>query len=439
VKKQGPRARQVADRRTQGLQAIPTAPSYHHESARRGARVEHRVPHPSRRSTYDETRNRDQPVPRPPNERFLDDAAVEALKPPGWLVEGLIPRRATVLIYGESGILKSFVAQGLAYSVATGHSWLGNQVTKGRAVYVAAEGRWGLGARSRAWKKANGFDGKVGVLFYPDALDMGPPTRDLRTQPDVEPFIDDLRPVKPTLVIIDTVARCLIGGDENSSRDMGYLVAAADKTRKELGATVVLIHHPVKKGQSERGSGALKAAMDTVILMRREGSLIEFVCKKQKDDDEFPTMYLRRRVVPLGAGLSSCVVEVAKGARPSVRDRLTEKQWEALIALQSFGKGGAKSGLWLAKTGFPEKTFHNVKNTLLVLKLITGGHSTPFKLTATANRLLKDRNGSLTTPTAATAPPLGDRARGSRKGRQGRKRKFSMRPGRGEDGDEDEG
>jgi hypothetical protein len=348
-----------------------------------------------------------------------------------------------VLLYGESGMYKSFNAMGLAYSVATGRPWLGQEVTKGRAVYVAAEGTAGLGARSRAWKEANGFAGPAGVLFYPDVLSMGPVRGFEGSQDDVERFISDLRQVKPSLVIIDTLARCLVGGDENSSRDMGVLVAAADRTCKELHATVVLIHHPVKRGQIERGSGALRGAMDTVIVMKGKGTLIEFECEKQKDAARFPTMYLRQKVVQLEPGLSSCIVEVVKGARPSLRDELTKKEWKALCALQTFGEGGAISGLWKAKTGFADRTFYNVRDGLLLHKLITGGRTQPFKLTATAKRLLKGRHGSTTSPTAATAPPSqGGRAVAVGKAGRGKNkkgRKFSMAPEHGEDGPEDEG
>jgi hypothetical protein len=359
------------------------------------------------------------------------------LKPPGGLVEGHIPRASTVLLYGESGICKSFTATGLAYSVATGRPWLGLEVMKGRAVYVAAEGSAGLGARSRAWKKANGFVGLAGVLFYPDVLNMGPVRGYEGLPQDVEQFILDLRPVKPTLVVIDTLARCLVGGDENSSRDMGYLVAAADRIRKELGATVLLVHHPGKSGQSERGSGALRAGVDTVIVMRRKGPLIEFECEKQKDAARFPTMYLRRKVVELDPGPSSCVVEAVK-EHPSAVDELNQKQRSALTALASLGQAGGMSSTWRETTGLKERTFHNVRKRLLALKLVCGGGRLPFKLTATAKRLLKDRHGSTTSPTAATAPPLrgaGQVAVG--KAGRGKKRIFSMRPERAEDGDED--
>ena len=55
---------------------------------------------------------------------------------------------------------------------------------------------------------------------------------------------------RPALIIVDTLARCMVGGDENSAKDMGLFIAHADALRKETGATVLIIHHTGKNGRA---------------------------------------------------------------------------------------------------------------------------------------------------------------------------------------------
>ena len=60
------------------------------------------------------------------------------------------------------------------------------------------------------------------------------------------PSSSQARREEPKLIIFDTLARCMVGGDENSPLDMGRAVAAADRVRVETGAAVLLVHHPTK-------------------------------------------------------------------------------------------------------------------------------------------------------------------------------------------------
>jgi hypothetical protein len=60
------------------------------------------------------------------------------------------------------------------------------------------------------------------------------------------------------VVIIDTLARAILGADENSSSDMGRAIGAAEKISRELQATIILAHHTGKdKEGGPRGSSSL--------------------------------------------------------------------------------------------------------------------------------------------------------------------------------------
>ena len=60
------------------------------------------------------------------------------------------------------------------------------------------------------------------------------------------------------LIVIDTLARAIAGGDENKSESMGQLVVHADAIRKETGAHVLFVHHSGKdQARGARGHSSL--------------------------------------------------------------------------------------------------------------------------------------------------------------------------------------
>jgi hypothetical protein len=59
-------------------------------------------------------------------------------------------------------------------------------------------------------------------------------------------------------LILDTLSRALAGGDENSSVDMGRLIARCDAVREMLGCTLEYVHHSGKdKSRGARGWSGL--------------------------------------------------------------------------------------------------------------------------------------------------------------------------------------
>ena len=92
--------------------------------------------------------------------------------------------------------------------------------------------------------------------------------------------------VDPRLIVFDTWARCLTGGDENSAKDVGEAIAELDELRFELECAVVVVHHTGKTGKEDRGSGALTGAVDTKLRLEpANGSNINIslTVEKQKN------------------------------------------------------------------------------------------------------------------------------------------------------------
>lgn len=219
----------------------------------------------------------------------IDDLA--GLPPPSWLVEGLVPDYGLGVLFGPSGTYKSFLALDWCLCVAAGVPWHRRPVVGGHVLYVALEGGRGLSRRVAAWKAK-----------HPDA-DPGP-----RMHFDVEPLdlldtghVDAVvraltarvRRDDVGLVVVDTLARAMPTGDENSTQDMGTLIAAADALARTFTATVMIVHHTGHNGGRERGSSSLPAAVDFRLGLDRVGvRRVRLRTEKQKDFDTADDLHL---------------------------------------------------------------------------------------------------------------------------------------------------
>jgi AAA domain len=126
----------------------------------------------------------------------------------------------------------------------------------------------------------------------------------------------------PDLIVFDTLARVSVGKDENSARDMGQVVEALDLLRRKYSATILLLHHTRKGGDSERGSSALRGAADVMIECKASSyaEVLELKCTKMKDSQPFDTLELGLHKEELPNGHSSLTV----GPTPNVLDRVAK-------------------------------------------------------------------------------------------------------------------
>ena len=236
--------------------------------------------------------------------RILSDTDLDRLPPLRWLVKGVLPAHSFSVLYGPSGIGKSFVALDLAYSVGLGNSWYSHEVVQGDVLYVSAgEGGYGLKYRRNAWRQFNATETE-NVSYGLEAVQLA-------NAAHVKQFLRAID--EPDLIILDTLARCAVGVDENSVDGMGQVVQGIDTIREETGAAVMVVHHsgkPDKEGRSTyRGSTALEAAADTMIEVAKDskGRLL-LNCHKQKEAREFYPIRFKLETVALAKGESAVAV-----------------------------------------------------------------------------------------------------------------------------------
>lgn len=208
----------------------------------------------------------------------------------GYLVKGLLPAASMCSLYGPSGSGKSFLAVSLACHIATGTPWDGRKVDRGAVIYIVGEGGVGVPRRIKGWSDEY-YDGRDVANLYSikTPIFMASPAQVSELLVATQQVTRETG-LPARLIVVDTVARCFGGGDENRAADMGSFIAGCDRIKAVTGATILLIHHTGKNLESgARGSSALRAALDAEFLLKRElqdGTAITLTCTKMKDSIE---------------------------------------------------------------------------------------------------------------------------------------------------------
>lgn len=303
--------------------------------------------------------------------RTLDIVTADELRnspPVQWLIEGMVPEQGLAVLYGPPNVGKSFVALDWALSVAAGRPWGGLAVRQGPIVYVVAEGGGGMGSRVDTWTKATGC-GVEDAHMVRGPIQLHEPVEQILLANGLHE-----RGIVPKLIVFDTLAQCFVGGDENSSKDMGRWLAGARTFQSSLGATVLAVHHSTKAEGSERGSSALRGAADTMMRLNPgKSGWMSLVCDKQKDGERFDAIRLGLGRVDGG---NSLVLELP-GGTPEGTELATNAN---VVAALTTLKDGMRSSEWMAACGLPESTFQRCRRWLLAQGVVVKQDANYFQV-----------------------------------------------------------
>jgi hypothetical protein len=292
--------------------------------------------------------------------RFLTASQISERSQVHWLIDGILVQGTTAVLVGMHATYKTFVALDMALSVASGVTWHGREVTQGQVAYVLAEGAEGLGSRVLAWETYHERE-VPNCHFLSQAVQLA-------DSHDVDDLLKALELLEetPRLVVFDTLARCFVGKEENSAKDVGAFVAGIERVSVTTGATVLVVHHCGKQGDL-RGSSALPAAVTTQIDVTKPRGGLVLSCGKQKHAADFEPIALRPDIVHLDDCNSSLVLadshdfpSEAKALRSNATPHFTARDVQILDVLGCFGSRGASFNMWkkaCADAGIPESTF----------------------------------------------------------------------------------
>ncbi|CAB4165163.1 Primase, C-terminal 2 [uncultured Caudovirales phage] len=262
------------------------------------------------------------PVPKPGKvgefEKITARELVARQHQVDWLVKGVIPRGGLGMVFGASGVGKSFFVTDLALHIASGLQWRGLRTKPGNVVYIVAEGQGGFGARVSVWARTADV-----------ALDDINAEFITRTPNMLSTDSDKLREAigQADLVIVDTVAATTPGANENSGEEMGLFLGQVRGIAEECNAAVLLVHHAGKdKERGARGWSGLRAAVDFEIEVSREQQAPERQARltKSRDGQDGLEWWFRLDVLEVGQDadgepVTSCLALPADAPPPVIK------------------------------------------------------------------------------------------------------------------------
>lgn len=174
------------------------------------------------------------------------------------------------MIYGWRGVGKTHVSLGVSYAVACGNKYLTWQADKPRRVLFVDGEMPGpaLQERLAAIMLSNETAPEPGFLtiITPDLQQGAMP--DLSKHTGQEAISEAADRVGAELIVIDNLS-CLVRGDARENDAESWVrVSEWALRQRQLGRSVLFIHHSGKNGQ-QRGTSKREDLLDVVIALRR--------------------------------------------------------------------------------------------------------------------------------------------------------------------------
>lgn len=211
--------------------------------------------------------------------RLISRSELRNRPKPEWLIEGLLQGSGVLVLAGQGGIGKSFLALDWSAHLATGRRWHGRTTKRARVVYVAAEGAEFFHDRLDAWEVHNrALVPDEGLLFVDSGFNLSDAAavahmRDLVAR---EAF---------DLIVLDTLSQLSAVESENDNAQLAAVIRQARAIREARpGASVLIVHHVNKSERGRvRGASAIRDNADTVIVARADGQ--GFALSTRPEDD----------------------------------------------------------------------------------------------------------------------------------------------------------
>lgn len=286
------------------------------------------------------------------------------LRDPEVLIEDVLPLDSTAVLFGESGAGKSLVALDMALHIAAGCSWWGRKTAHGPVLYVVAEGARGTKFRYEAWCEYHDI---------PEVKDIHWLTvpANLLMSADRAALYKIVQEIHPTFTVLDTLARHMPGGDENSFESMSILVEALDHIKRLSGGTSAAVHHTGYDTTHARGHSSLKGSLDAELSVRTtrvdKMMTVRVYAEKFKDWEDHRTLF------------TANMEKVGRSLVPVVDTGpvLTAKEAQALAALNGTYTSFSE---WERASGLTHSTFNRVKTRLFKLEMIEGDSTRGWKV-----------------------------------------------------------
>jgi hypothetical protein len=256
---------------------------------------------------------------KPPRFQFEPVGSFASATASPWIIKGVLPQAGLAVVYGASGSGKSFAVLDMVLAIARGTPWRDRKVRQGKVAYIAAEGADGFRKRLAAYAQHQAID----LATVPMTVLNGAPNL-LEVKDAVDLVVGVEAAGGADVIVVDTLAQTMPGGNENAGEDMGKALAHCRRIHQRTGALVILIHHSGKDAaKGARGWSGLRAAADAEIEVLRDEATGQRSLRlsKNKDGEDGLQWGFELQIVQLGVDedldpITSCVVAEAELKAP---------------------------------------------------------------------------------------------------------------------------
>jgi len=244
--------------------------------------------------------------------------------PISWLIKGWAQAQALMMIHGPSGSGKTFVVLDWCCRMAASvPDWMGAKVRPGAVIYLAGEGHHGLRGRLAAWQTANTAIPRGTMVLSSSGCDLDTQAGLIKARDAIAAL-----PVRPSLIVVDTLHRFL-SGDENSAQDAKEMLDSCAALMATFGCAVLLVHHTGVHEDAQgraRGSSAWRGALDIEVSVTCKDGTITIAQRKSKDAEMLAPVHACLKSIPIpgwldedGAQVTSAILAAADA--PPVREK----------------------------------------------------------------------------------------------------------------------
>jgi KaiC/GvpD/RAD55 family RecA-like ATPase len=321
---------------------------------------------------------------------LLDEPAT----PPDYLVDGFAERGSVILLTGDAGTAKSFIACDLCIAVVQARPWLGRKVKRGRALYVGAENSKRLTVRRL---RALGLRGSDTALRYVCRAPLV--LSDLAHRSLIR---EEVEAHEPDVLVLDS-ALSLAGIDPNDNAAVAEFMAWVRQLAEDRDLVVIVLHHE-SKSQVSTGRSTAAAAKAALGAMSWRGQADLHIAV------ELPREPRERGTTPGGDPCDRWRVTLKL---PKERE-FGETEGDESVVVESVKRGGVLVSMEVRREGAsnpkrqPSKA-QEAREAVAALLIERGGRATRAELrealsdvaTRTLDRVLgEDDNGLWTQPKA---------------------------------------
>jgi hypothetical protein len=170
-----------------------------------------------------------------------------------WLIANLLPRQSITLLHGRGGVGKTWLSLLIASAVSKGGLFMGLETEQAPVIYVDFENSLPVLVERVKTVGANEV-----IFWHPSVAELTPPRLDGNRW-------EQYRALPAGALLIFDSLRASQDLDENSSRDMAFIMTRLKELR-DAGFSILLLHHtPKGNDRAYKGSTAILDLADHVL------------------------------------------------------------------------------------------------------------------------------------------------------------------------------